>query len=198
MAPEDNSTPLQTMSYWIALSCRESCSRSSDRARETPRSAHLASRTDCARSRSSSPPRSIRTSENRRSSTARNDPFDQTKFFADLSSRHAGEFQKSLVRRDEENCISIVKPSCLREAPRSVPAQIISDWASPTAQRVTLEATPFLSADSIQIQSAGRPTCLSKDVTEPWLALALRPGIHAVAESARCRRRCRDCPHSQP
>ena len=75
IAPDDSSTPLQTMSYWIALMPRILSWSVGVEREEFLDVACSASRTGCGRSRSSSPPRSIRTSGSRRSSRSRSGPW---------------------------------------------------------------------------------------------------------------------------
>jgi hypothetical protein len=93
------------MSYWIALIAKSVVlRRSSARNSSTPCSA---SRTDCARSRSSCLPRSIRTSGSRRSSRIRTGPCRSGQFLADFGAREAGEFPEAFgIAGDEERGVA--------------------------------------------------------------------------------------------
>ena len=108
IAPDDSSTPLQTMSYWIALMPRMLLVVVRIEREELVRRPCSASRTGCARSRSSSPPRSIRTSGSRRSSRTSNRSLAiRSKLLADLGARGAGELHEVLrLAGDEEHRVA--------------------------------------------------------------------------------------------
>ena len=130
---------------------------------ELVRPACSASRTGCARSRSSSPPRSIRTSGSRRSSRTRTGP--------------------SSIRPSSS-------PTLVRAGPANLTkffgSPATKNTASPTPRSELLARSLRCARPDILGDRAGAAllALAPEDVAEARLALALRPRVHAVAEGA--------------
>ena len=100
---------------------------------------------------------------------------DQPELLADLGAGGAGELDKLLrLAGDEEDRVAAFSPSSWRSAFAVAPAR--GCWRSDRGRRP-------------------RPCRAPEDVAEARLALALGPGVHAVAEGARAAARRRDRPH---
>src|SRR6185437_11049151 len=100
---------------------------------------------------------------------------DQVEFFADLGARRAGKPEKGLrLAGDKEHRVAVFEAELRAQHFGLIRTEVAGN-------RTAADDTAAVSGKN--------------DVTEPWLALALRPGIHAVAERARAAAGRRDSPH---
>ena len=149
-----------------------------DRARGIRRPPCSASRTGCGRSRSSSPPRSTRTSGNRRSSRIRSGPCRSRPSSLPILVRAGpANFTKSLGSPATKNTAS----------PASKPSSHGIAWRA-------LGGRGCLAIGPLPGRAAPSSLFAPEDVAEARLALALRPIVHAVAERRGCRRPAPESP----
>ena len=173
MAPDDSSTPLQTMSYWIALMERI-LSWSAGVEREEFLDAQVRHRERVMREvdfllllvpfvhREIDDPAELEAVLG-----------DQAEFLADLGARGAGEFDEILrLAGDEEAGVADAELELIGDLLGALRPDVLGERAG----AALLAFAP-------------------EDVAEAGLALALRPGIHAVAEGAVAALRRRNRPH---